>query len=72
MGAIAQGWLRAIDADGQRLRAGVAERRSATSLGVHVLFLSEHDLPRRRAAPASFSHSCPIVALTRGWEGSPC
>ena len=38
-------------------------------LGVHVLFLSEHDLPDADARARELLSSVPIVALTRGWRG---
>ena len=43
-GAIAQGYVRSIDADGV-VSARAWERPARDLLGVHVLFLSEHDLP---------------------------
>lgn len=68
VGAGAQGWLRAFDADGS-----VSARRWETVgtdlAGVHVLFLSEHDLPEAGRAAHDFLSAVPMVALTRGWEG---
>jgi sugar/nucleoside kinase (ribokinase family) len=68
VGALAQGWVRQVDAQGN-----VAPREwaspAADLAGVHVLFLSEHDLAPG-SPPASSLLSCvPYVALTRGWEG---
>ncbi|HEY6553298.1 MAG TPA: PfkB family carbohydrate kinase [Vicinamibacteria bacterium] len=67
VGAIAQGWLREVAADGSISPRGwpTAARDLA---GVHVLFLSEFDLPRGAAA-RDFLQFVPIVVLTRGWEG---
>jgi 1D-myo-inositol 3-kinase len=68
VGAAAQGWLRAFDADG-----AVSARRWETAgtdlAGVHVLFLSEQDLPESGRAARDFLSAVPMVALTRGWEG---
>jgi sugar/nucleoside kinase (ribokinase family) len=68
VGACAQGWLRSVDADGA---VEPREWRSpARDLqGVHVLFLSEKDLPDAETAAARFLEHVPIVALTRGWRG---
>ena len=44
----------------------MASARRATSLGVHVLFLSEHDLPDADARARELLAYVPIVALTRG------
>jgi len=67
VGAIAQGWLREVAPDGS-----VSAREWANAArdlaGVHVLFLSEFDLPRGAAA-RDFLQFVPIVVLTRGWEG---
>ncbi|HVQ29814.1 MAG TPA: PfkB family carbohydrate kinase [Vicinamibacteria bacterium] len=67
VGAIAQGWLRAFDAEGNVSAQGWADPGRAL-LGVHVLFLSEHDLPDGQD-PHSFLPYVPIVAVTRGWRG---
>jgi sugar/nucleoside kinase (ribokinase family) len=67
VGAIAQGWLREVAADGSVTpRAWPTAARDLA--GVHVLFLSEFDLPRGAAA-RDFLQFVPIVVLTRGWEG---
>ncbi len=68
VGATAQGFLRAIDEDGAvSARAWAEPARDLAS--VHVLFLSEHDLPAGSGAVASLLAHVPIVALTRGWRG---
>lgn len=68
VGAIAQGYVRAIDAEG-----GVSAREWARPerdlLGVHVLFLSEHDLPEADARARALLAHVPMIALTRGWRG---
>jgi len=68
VGAIAQGYVRAIDADGV-VSARAWERPARDLLGVHVLFLSEHDLPDAEARARELLGCVPIVALTRGWRG---
>ena len=69
VGAGAQGWLRAFDAEGN-----VTSREwpdpGADLAGVHVLVLSEHDVPRAAEAARDLLTFVPIVALTRGWVGS--
>ena len=68
VGAIAQGYVRAIDASGTvSARDWAAPGRDL--LGVHVLFLSEHDLPSADARARELLGCVPIVALTRGWKG---
>ena len=68
VGAIAQGYVRAVEADG-RVVARDWERPARDLLGVHVLFLSEHDLPEAEARARELLSCVPIVALTRGWRG---
>jgi sugar/nucleoside kinase (ribokinase family) len=68
VGAIAQGYVRAIDADG-RVSAKGWDRPERDLLGVHVLFLSQHDLADADAHAREFLSLVPIVALTRGWRG---
>jgi sugar/nucleoside kinase (ribokinase family) len=68
VGAIAQGYVRAIDADGV-VSARDWERPARDLLGVHALFLSEHDLPGADARARELLGCVPIVALTRGWRG---
>jgi sugar/nucleoside kinase (ribokinase family) len=68
VGANAQGWLRAFDEDGT---VHPLEWRdpAADLAGVHVLFLSEHDLPDARARCRELLSVVPVIALTRGWRG---
>ena len=68
VGAIAQGYVRAIDAEG-RVSAKGWERPERDLLGVHVLFLSQHDLPDADTRAREFLSLVPLVALTRGWRG---
>jgi len=68
VGAIAQGYVRAIDAEG-RVSAKSWERCERDLLGVHVLFLSVHDLPDADTRARQFLSLVPLVALTRGWRG---
>jgi sugar/nucleoside kinase (ribokinase family) len=68
VGAIAQGYVRSIDASGVvSVRDWASPGRDL--LGVHVLFLSEHDLPSADARARDLLGCVPIVALTRGWRG---
>jgi sugar/nucleoside kinase (ribokinase family) len=66
--AAAQGWLREIAPDGD-----VSPREWAHAgrdlLGVHVVVLSEQDLPDADAGARELIHHVPMVALTRGWRG---
>jgi len=68
VGAIAQGWLRDIAPDG-RVSAREWPSPSRDLPGVHVLFLSEHDLAGGAARAPDFLAQVPMVALTRGWRG---
>ena len=68
MGAIAQGWLRDIAPDGH-VSAREWASPSRDLPGVHVLFLSEHDLAGGAARAPDFLAQVPMVALTRGWRG---
>jgi 1D-myo-inositol 3-kinase len=68
VGAIAQGWLRDIDPDGH-VSAREWPSPSRDLPGVHVLFLSEHDLAGGVARAPEFLSLVPIVILTRGWRG---
>jgi sugar/nucleoside kinase (ribokinase family) len=68
VGAAAQGWLRAFDVDGS-VSAKTWETTGTDLAGVHVLFLSEHDMPEARRAARELLSAVPMVALTRGWEG---
>ena len=67
-GAIAQGYVRAIDAEG-RVSAREWPRPERDLMGVHVLFLSQHDVPDADARARELLRLVPIVALTRGWRG---
>jgi 1D-myo-inositol 3-kinase len=68
VGAIAQGYVRAIDAEG-RVSARDWPRPERDLPGVHVLFLSQHDVPDADARARELLALVPIVALTRGWRG---
>ncbi len=68
VGAIAQGYVRTIRPDGL-VATRAWDRPDRDLLGVHVLFLSEHDLPDADARAEEMLSSVPIVALTRGWRG---
>jgi 1D-myo-inositol 3-kinase len=68
VGANAQGWLRAFDEDGT-VHAQEWRDPAADLAGVHVLFLSEHDLPDARARCRDLLSLVPVIALTRGWRG---
>lgn len=68
VGAAAQGWLRAFDAEGN-VTAREWTDPAADLAGVHVLVLSEHDLPRAPAQARALLSFVPIVAVTRGWQG---
>jgi sugar/nucleoside kinase (ribokinase family) len=68
VGAIAQGYVRAIDASGQ-VSAREWARPERDLLGVHVLFLSEHDLPDAGSRARELLAHVPMIALTRGWRG---
>jgi len=68
VGAIAQGYVRAVDVSGQ-VSAREWTRPERDLLGVHVLFLSEHDLPEAEARARDLLAHVPMIALTRGWRG---
>lgn len=68
VGAIAQGYVRAIDASGQ-VSAREWARPERDLLGVHVLFLSEHDLKDAGSRARELLAHVPMIALTRGWRG---
>ena len=68
VGAIAQGYVRAIDGDGH-VSAREWARPERDLLGVHVLFLSEHDLPDADRRAVELLAHVPMIALTRGWRG---
>jgi sugar/nucleoside kinase (ribokinase family) len=69
VGAIAQGWLRGIEPDGSVVPREFQDAAQALE-GVHVLFLSEKDVPNAEAQVPRFRELVPIVALTRGWRGA--
>lgn len=69
VGAIAQGWLRRIDSQGY-VSQGDWHDPAHDLMGVHVLFLSEHDLPEAVARAHGFLEQVPMVLVTRGWEGA--
>ncbi|HVO13101.1 MAG TPA: PfkB family carbohydrate kinase [Vicinamibacteria bacterium] len=68
VGAIAQGYVRAIAPDGT-VSARDWERPARDLTGVHVLFLSEQDLPDAEERARHLLEAVPMVALTRGWRG---
>jgi sugar/nucleoside kinase (ribokinase family) len=68
VGAIAQGYVRALDEEG-RVSARDWVHPERDLLGVHVLFLSEHDLPGADDRARELLAHVPMVALTRGWRG---
>jgi sugar/nucleoside kinase (ribokinase family) len=68
VGAIAQGWLREFDEDG-RVSARAGYDLGPQLAGVHVLFVSENDLPDASASAREWLRYVPLVALTRGWRG---
>jgi len=69
VGAVAQGWVREFAPDG-----AVTPREwrdpGAALAGVHVLFVSQHDLPQGGLQPRDFLTWVPLVAVTRGWRGA--
>jgi 1D-myo-inositol 3-kinase len=68
VGAVAQGWLREIAPGGD-----VSPRRwddaARDLLGVHVVFLSEQDMPNADSGSRKLLRHVPLVGLTRGWRG---
>lgn len=68
VGALAQGFVRAFDATG-RVVARAWDDAAADLDGVHVLFVSEHDLHDAARAARELLRVVPMVALTRGWRG---
>jgi 1D-myo-inositol 3-kinase len=68
VGAVAQGWLREIGPAGHvspREWTGAAQ----DLLGVHVVVLSEQDMPGADVGARELLRHVPMVALTRGWRG---
>jgi 1D-myo-inositol 3-kinase len=68
VGAAAQGWVRNIDEDGTVSPRAWPEA-GHDLVGVHVVFLSERDLPDAPAAARHLLRHVPMTALTRGWRG---
>jgi sugar/nucleoside kinase (ribokinase family) len=68
VGATAQGWLRRFDDDGSVSPRHWADARIDLE-GVHVLFLSEHDLPNADGWARARLSEVPLVVVTRGWRG---
>lgn len=68
VGAIAQGFVREIGDDG-RVSPRPWQRPERDLLGVHVLVLSEQDLPEAEERARDLLAAVPMVALTRGWRG---
>jgi 1D-myo-inositol 3-kinase len=68
VGAIAQGFVRQVGAEG-RVSPRAWERPGRDLLGVHVLVLSEQDLPDADQRARDLLAEVPMVALTRGWRG---
>lgn len=68
VGALAQGWLRHFAADGA-VSPQPWPDPAGDLLGVHVLFLSVHDVGGDVSKARDLLEHVPIVALTRGWEG---
>jgi len=68
VGAGAQGWLRTVDAEGKVYPCDWKDP-GADLGGVHVVFVSVHDLPQAAVRARALLEQVPIVALTRGWEG---
>jgi sugar/nucleoside kinase (ribokinase family) len=68
VGALAQGWLRQFAADGAVKPQPWADP-AGDLFGVHVLFLSVHDVAGDVDKARELLERVPIVALTRGWEG---
>jgi sugar/nucleoside kinase (ribokinase family) len=69
VGAGAQGWLRQFDEDGS-VSAREWPDPKADLAGVHVLFLSERDIPDAEAWARARLSDVPVVVLTRGWKGA--
>lgn len=68
VGVTAQGFLREFDGDGTvSPREWQAPARDLE--GVHVVFLSEQDIPEPDRHAEGLLSVVPVVALTRGWRG---
>jgi 1D-myo-inositol 3-kinase len=68
VGAVGQGWLRHVERDGEVSVASWVDP-AADLAGVHVLFLSEHDLHGTALTAHDLLRFVPMLALTRGFEG---
>ena len=68
VGVIAQGWLRHFGPDGAVSPRPWPEP-AADLEGVHVLFLSVHDVGGDVSKAREMLDLVPMVALTRGWQG---
>jgi sugar/nucleoside kinase (ribokinase family) len=69
VGAGAQGWLRQFDEDGTVSARDWPDPKTDLA-GVHVLFLSERDIPHADAWAQTRLSDVPVVALPRGWRGA--
>lgn len=68
VGAVAQGWLREIGHGGHvSVRTWTTAARDLA--GVHVVFLSEHDMPDAKVGSRQLLNHVPMIALTRGVQG---
>jgi sugar/nucleoside kinase (ribokinase family) len=68
VGAVAQGWLREI-APGGNVSARKWTTAARDLAGVHVVFLSEQDMPDAKAGSRQLLNHVPMIALTRGVQG---
>ena len=68
VGALAQGWLREVDAGGD-VHPCEWHDPAGCLAGVHAVVLSEHDLPNAGQRARALLDQVPIVVLTRGWQG---
>jgi 1D-myo-inositol 3-kinase len=68
VGAIAQGWLREVRPDGRVVPSAWVDAGRELA-GVHVLFLSERDLPDAELWAHTQLGHVPLIVLTRGWRG---
>jgi len=68
VGAVAQGWLREIESDGT-VEPRAWETAARDLEGVHVVFLSEQDVPDALPFARLLLSHVPMVVLTRGWKG---
>lgn len=68
VGANAQGWVRAFGPGGE-VSPREWERPEEDLAGVHVLFLSEHDIPGAMRRSRELLSYVPMIAVTAGWRG---